>query len=120
MRNTDTEIIGKAEGIRADYVPRTEDDFDRLKKLDKKVKRPKQIFGITFGVASMLVLGVGMSICLGAIGASSLFPLGVAIGAAGVLMAIANVLICEAIDKSRKKKYAKEIIELSDKILNND
>ncbi|MCD7728918.1 MAG: dihydropteridine reductase [Clostridia bacterium] len=117
--DTQTKNVSKAQKIRASYTPHEEDGFDRLKKLDKKVKRPALVFGYTFGTAAALILGVGMCIALGAIGSDGLFPLGVILGALGLVMAAANVFIYKAVIKSRKKKYAAQIIELSDKLVNN-
>ena len=48
------------ERIRASYVQREVTKLDELKKLDKKVKRPAQIFAYVYGSLSSLVLGTGM------------------------------------------------------------
>lgn len=76
--------LGYAEKIRESYGEHTESDLEKLRKLDEKVKRPADIFAYTFGVVGALVLGVGMCIAMGTIGAESLFPLGVVVGVIGI------------------------------------
>jgi hypothetical protein len=46
--------------------------------------------------------------------------LGVAVGVVGIAMVVANYFFYKAILKSRKKKYATEILKLSDEILNRE
>lgn len=114
-------ISGKAarlcRKIRESYGEHTESDLEKLRKLDEKVKRPADIFAYTFGVVGAFVLGVGMCIAMGTIGAESLFPLGVVVGVIGIAAVVTNYFIYRAILKSRKKKYSAEVIALSDKIL---
>lgn len=96
-------------------------DLDRLKELDKKVKRPANIFGYTFGTISALVMGSGMSLVMTDIGdklgMGDVMAPGIVIGVVGILMALINYPIYKKILGSRKQKYAKEIIELSEKII---
>lgn len=65
-----------------------------------------------------LVLGVGMCLAMEVIG--SMMPLGIVIGAVGIAMVTANYFLYRAILRSRKKKYAKEIVSLSDELLKNE
>ena len=109
--------LGYAKKIRESYGEHTESDLEKLRKLDEKVKRPADIFAYTFGVVGAPVLGVGMCIAMGTIGAESLFPLGVVVGVIGIAAVAANYFIYRAILKSRKKRYSAEVIALSDKIL---
>ena len=57
---------------------------------------------------------------MGVIGSSLGFamPLGIAVGVVGMALCSVNYLLYRAILKSRKKKYGKEILSLSDEILN--
>lgn len=107
-----------AERIRKGYMPEEENDMERLRKLDRKVRRPAEIAAYTVGIAGALVLGTGMCITMGVIGASNLFPLGVVVGVVGLAIAGLNYFMYRAILKRRKKKYAGEVLELSDKLLN--
>ena len=61
-----------------------------------------------------------MCICMGEIGAENLFYRGVAVGAAGIILAAVNYPIYRAVLKGRKRKYSAEIIALSNKILGED
>lgn len=101
--------------ISANYAERTETDTDRLRKLDKKVSLPAKIFAAVFGAAGTLVLGTGMCLSLGVIG--NLMPLGIVVGLAGIVAVSANYFIYSAILKARRKKYAVEVLALSNKIL---
>ena len=108
------------EKIRADYTEKEMTKLDELKALDRKVKLPANIFAYVFGSLSSLVLGTGMCFAMKVIGASLSFatPLGVGIGLLGILLVSINYPIYKAILKSRKNKYAKQIVELSNSLLN--
>ena len=71
-----------------------------------------------FGIVGALVLGVGMCLAMEVIG--SMMPLGIVIGVVGIAMVTANYFLYRAILRSRKKKYAKEIVSLSDELLKNE
>ncbi len=110
---TETKTI---ERIRASYTPRTITKFDELKALDRKVKRPAQIFAYVYGSISSLVLGTGMCLAMKVIGNSMV--LGVGVGLVGIALTLTTYPIFNAILKRRKNKYAKQIFELSDSLLN--
>lgn len=107
----------RAEEIRRQYAPESPEQtkFGRLKALDAKVRRPARIFAYSFGGAGTLVLGTGMCMAMGAIGGS--MALGIVIGVAGIAMVCANYFLYKAILKNRKKKYAEQIMTLSDGLL---
>ena len=50
----------------------------------------------------------------------SMMPLGIVIAVVGIAMVTANYFLYRAILRSRKKKYAKEIVSLSDELLKNE
>lgn len=108
------------ERIRASYVEKETTKFDELKQLDKKVKRPAQIFAYTYGSLSSLVLGTGMSLAMKIIGGTLSFvmPLGIAVGVVGIGLISSTYPLYKKILNERKKKYAKQIFELSDSLLN--
>lgn len=119
MNRNDKEFI--AQRIRTQYTEKQATELDSLRALDAKVKRPANVFAYVFGSISAIIMGSGMSLVMTDIGAilgitSTMVP-GIAIGVAGLLMAVANYPIYKGILNSRKKKYASKIIELSDKIL---
>ncbi|MBR2989167.1 MAG: dihydropteridine reductase [Clostridia bacterium] len=108
------------ERIRASYEQKEITKFDELKNLDKKVKRPAKIFAYIYGSLSSLVLGTGMCLAMKVIGASLSFamPIGIGVGLVGIALALSTYPIFKAILKRRKNKYAKQIFELSDSLLN--
>ena len=110
---TETKTI---ERIRASYTEKEVTKLDELKELDKKVKRPAQIFAYVYGSLSSLVLGTGMCLAMKIIGNS--MALGIGIGLVGIALTLSTYPIFKAILKRRKKKYAKQIFELSDSLLN--
>lgn len=119
MNRNDKEFI--AQRIRTQYTEKQATELDSLRALDARVKRPANVFAYVFGSLSAIIMGSGMSLVMTDIGAiigitSTMVP-GIAIGVAGLLMAVANYPIYKGILNSRKKKYASKIIELSDKIL---
>ena len=109
---TETKII---EEIRASYEKKESTKLDELKKLDKKVKLPAQIFAYLYGSISSLVLGTGMCFAMKVIGNS--MALGIGVGVVGIVLALTTYPIYKAMLNSRKNKYAKQIIELSDSLL---
>lgn len=120
MKENEQKIV---ESIRDSYLEKTQKQqtLDELLALDAKVRRPAEIFTFSFGTVGALVLGTGMSLAMKTIGATLSFamPLGIVVGVLGIAMVSANYFIYKAILKSRKKKYAKEIVALSDVLLNN-
>ena len=110
-----------AQKIREQYVEKeeSEKELDRLCKLDAEVKRPANIFAYVFGTVGSLVMGMGMCMCyaMEVIGEKKKVP-GIALGVAGMLMMCGNYPMYKKILASRKEKYAEEIIELSEKIMN--
>lgn len=120
MNKNDQQFV--AQKIRAQYVEKQSSELDELRALDTKVKRPASIFAYVFGILGAIVLGVGMSFAMTDLAktigiAGNPMLLGSIIGDVGLVMALVNYPIYAAIVKSRKKKYAPEILALSDKIV---
>lgn len=121
MNRNDTQFM--AQKIRTQYMERETTELDALRELDAKVKRPANVFSYIFGSVGAIVMGGGMSMVMTEIGATigianAMVP-GIIIGVAGLGMALINYPIYKQIMHSRKKKYASEILALSDKIINN-
>lgn len=119
MNRNDEEFL--VQKIRTQYTEKENTKLDELKRLDAQVKRPANIFAYTFGSVGALVMGSGMSLVMTDIGTAlgmedTMIP-GIAIGVAGMMMAIVNYPIYKSILSSRRKKYADEIMNLSDKIM---
>ena len=120
MANNDQEFL--LQKIRTQYTEKQHTELDELKALDAKVKRPANAFAYTFGSVAAIIMGAGMSLVMTDIGAKigmkeTMIP-GIVVGAAGMLMALANYPIHKNMLNARKKKYAAEILELSEKIMN--
>lgn len=109
--------------IRTQYTEKAHTELDALKALDRKVKRPANIFAYAFGTVSALIMGGGMSLIMTdideAIGMADPMKPGLVPGVAGMVLAIVNYPIYKKMLKSRRKKYADRIVALSDKIINN-
>ncbi len=105
----------QVEEIKAQYVPAGKTKLDELKALDRKVKRPAEITAYSVGSIGSLVLGTGMCFAMKVIG--NMMPLGIVIGVAGIAIVTANYFLYKKILKSRKNKYAQEIIDLSNELL---
>ena len=110
-----------AQKIRTQYMEQESTQLDALRALDANVKRPANVFAGVFGTISALVMGTGMSLVMtdigAAVGISDPIVPGIVIGVAGMLMAILNYPIYKGILNSRRKKYAAEIMRLSDEIV---
>ncbi len=107
-----------AEQLVNEYAPKDTSKVVALKKLDARAKLPATIFGYTFGIASALVMGVGMCLCMGQIGSGGILSMaaGIAIGLVGMLGAGVNYPIYKRLMEKGKKKYAFEIVELAKEI----
>lgn len=120
MNRNDQEFL--VQKIRTQYTEKEHTRLDELKALDTKVKRPANVFAYIFGSISAIIMGSGMSLVMTDFGASigvsePLMP-GIVIGVVGMLMAIINYPMYKGILSSRKKKYAEQILTLSEKIMN--
>ena len=119
MPNTDAQFL--AQKIRTQYTEKQYTELDALKELDAKVKRPANVFAYTYGSVSAIVMGAGMSLVMTDIGAiiglaNAMVP-GIVVGIVGLGMALLTYPIYKKILNSRKKKYAPEILSLSEKIM---
>lgn len=107
-----------AESIVNEYSKKEDSKVVRLKKLDRMVKNPANIFVFTFGIISALLFGVGMCLTMRVIGNGSTaqFVIGIIVGLLGIAGIGANFPIYKYILKCRKEKYAGDIIELAKEI----
>lgn len=110
--------MNQVEKIRSQYAKKEITELDKLKELDKNVKRPARIFAYAFGIIGSLILGTGMCFAMKVIG--DFMILGIIIGLVGIAIVSVNYPIYKAILKSRKAIYGKEILELSDGILHDE
>lgn len=119
MNRNDQEFL--VQKIRTQYTEKEHTQLDALKALDAKVKRPANVFAYVFGSISAIIMGAGMSLVMTDIGASiglgSAMAPGIIIGVVGMLMAVVNYPVFKRILAGRKKKYAGQILALSEKIM---
>lgn len=120
MNNNDKQFI--AQKIRTQYMEHQQSELDELRKLDAKVKKPANVFAYVFGSVSAVIMGAGMSLVMTDIGSmigmtSTMIP-GIVIGIFGMALALINYPMYKRILASRKKKYADQILALSEKIMN--
>ncbi len=118
MNQNDQEFL--VQKIRTQYTEKEHSGLDELKRLDARVKRPANIFAWAFGTVGAMVMGAGMSLVMTDLGstlgiAQPMVP-GVAVGIVGMVMALVNYPIYKGILNARRKKYASQIITLSDRI----
>ena len=109
------------EKIRSQYTQAQYTELDALKALDAKVKKPANVFAYTYGSVSAIIMGAGMSLVMTEIGAmiglaDAMIP-GIVIGILGMDMALSTYPIYKKLLNNRKKKYAGQILALSDKLL---
>ncbi len=121
MNRNDQEFL--VQKIRTQYTEKQATELDALRELDAKVKRPANVFAYIFGTISAIIMGAGMSLVMTDIGAiigvtKPMIP-GIVIGVIGMVMALINYPMYKGILGSRRKKYAEQIMKLSDKIMGN-
>ena len=120
MNKNDQEFV--VQKIRTQYTEKESTELDALRELDAKVKRPANVFAYVFGSISAIIMGTGMSLVMTDIGATlgmtnTMLP-GILIGVVGMFMAIINYPIFKGILGARRRKYADQIIALSNRIMN--
>lgn len=119
MNQNDREFL--VQKIRTQYTGKESTALDALKALDKKVKTPANVFAWSFGSVAALLMGSGMSLVMTDIaetlGIAEPMLSGIVVGVVGMAMAIATYPIYRRLLNARRKKYAAEIVALSDRIL---
>ena len=107
-----------AEQIANEYAPKKTSKVVALKKLDKKAKRTAEIFAYTFGIVFALILGTGMSLCMGSIGGGTTLSMviGVIVGIIGLVGCGINYPIYKKMLEKGKQKYGSDIIRLAKEI----
>lgn len=107
--------------IRTQYTERQHTELDELKALDAKVKKPAHVFAYTYGSVGTLIMGAGMSFVMTDIGAkigltATVVP-GIVAGIVGMCMALTTYPIYMKILNRRKRKFAPQIMALSEKLM---
>ncbi len=119
MNKHDQEFL--VQKIRTQYTEKEHTGLDDLRELDRKAKRPANVFAYIFGSISAIIMGSGMSLVMTdiaeKIGLQNPMLYGILIGLAGMFMAIVNYPIYKGILGARRRKYADKILALSDRIM---
>ena len=107
--------------IRTQYTERQHTELDELKALDAKVKKPANVFAYTYGSVGAIIMGAGMSFVMTDIGAqigltATMVP-GIIVGIVGMCMALTTYPIYKKILNRRKRKFAPQIMALSEKLM---
>lgn len=107
-----------AESIAKDYAPQSTSKITALKKLDRKAKRPAEVFAYTFGIVFALIFGTGMCLAMKVIGSGTTVTMvaGIIVGVIGMVGLGINYPIYKRLLENGKKKYAFEIMELAKEI----
>ena len=118
MMNNDQQFL--VQKIRTQYTEKQHTELDQLKRLDAQVKRPANTFAYVYGSVSAIIMGAGMSLVMTdvgtKIGITGMVP-GIIIGLVGMGMALSTYSIYKKILNNRKKKFAPQIMQLSDKLM---
>lgn len=104
-----------AEQLANEYAPKDTSKVVALRKLDAKAKMPAIVAAYTIGIVAALVMGVGMCLSMGVLGggSTSMFVLGIILGALGIAGMGVNYPIHKKLLAQGKQKYAYEIMELA-------
>lgn len=107
-----------AEAIANEYSAKETSKVVALKKLDKKAKRPANIFAYTFGTIMTLVFGTGMCLAMKVIGDGSALMTGVGIGVGvfGMAGVAVNYPVYKKLLNRGKAKYGSDIVRLAKEI----
>lgn len=104
----------KAENIRRQYISREDNKIEQLQKLDNMVKAPGKVVAGIFGVIGALVMGAGMSLVM----VWNNMTTGLELSIPGLILVLLAYPLYASITNSRKKKYASEIMSLSNDLMN--
>lgn len=109
-----------AEQMAAEYALKDTSKVVALRKLDCHAKRPATITAFTLGIASALVMGIGMSLSMGIVGAAdtAMMAVGVVIGLIGIAGVTVNYPLYKKLLASGRRKYAADIVRLANEVAN--
>lgn len=105
------------EEMRREYSPEQNklSALEKMRRLNRKVRRPAEICAVVMGVVGVLTFGAGLSIVMDAVRGGTV--LGSILGVAGVALLFAIRPVYKFILKKRKDKYGKEILGIAERLL---
>lgn len=107
----------EVEKIRSKYTPREENDFEKLRRLDRRVESAGIVESLCLGIIGALVFGIGMCFFLDVFTGGALITALLMI--AGTLMMLPAYPMCKRISKKTREELTPEILALSEKIMKN-
>ena len=117
-RNDQNFLIQK---IRTQYTEKEHTELNKLKALDKKVRRPANVFAYIFGSISAIIMGIGMSLVMTDIGEMlgtvPAMIIGISAGIVGIVLVCLAYPIYNRTLKKEREKIAPEIIRLTDELM---
>lgn len=99
-----------------EFAPKQESKLGELRKLNQRVICPPRIAALTTGIIGALVMGAGMAMIM----ECNLMVWGVIVGVSGIAIAAAAYPLYRAVLKKNKRKYGRQIIGLSNELLNEE
>ncbi len=94
----------------------TESKMERLRHLDKKVKRSPTAVSLSLGIVGTLVFGLGLTMVL----EWNMLTTGIIVMLAGCLPIAAAYPLHNLILAKNKKKYGEEIVKISEELLGEE
>lgn len=110
----------EAEVIR-DYYSETKSGskIERLRRMDAKAKTPPMVWSLSLGIVGLLIFGGGLSMVM-LLSKWYYILLGCVIAVTGILPIGAAYPVFKVVTKKSKEKYGKEILQLSEEIINEN
>lgn len=102
--------------IKEKYIPKEENKYEQLRRLDKKADRKGTIYSLIVGIIGALLLGISLSIVTVFI---EYFFYGVVIGIVGLAFIALAYPIFNRVTKVEREKLSPEITALCDELIEN-
>lgn len=106
--------------IRRKYAAPEEDKMEQLRALDARSGKKATAVSIAIGVIGALLMGFGMSLVmteLGELAGNLAMPLGIGVGAVGIVLLVLAYPVYSRILEREKKKIAPQILKLTDELM---
>jgi len=113
----------EAESILRQYQAPTDDalsDFERLQKIQKHVQSTLTVFGLSMGIIGCLLFGGGLSAVLLKSDVLPFLIAGLALCAVGATVMAITYPGYKRMEKRLQSKYREQIVELCQKVLENE
>lgn len=112
----------EVEAIRKQYLPKSADPMEQLRKLHGSATQKARAASIAIGVIGSLLLGTGMSLCMTELGAALgrlAMLIGILAGLGGMVLVALAYPVFNRVQKKERERIAPEILRLSDELLGN-